>query len=66
MDFNQVAAVQPGDSCVLERLGPDNPQRTSVVQAYGLGSLWGDTGQDCPVGSVPQSQPHSRLAESRA
>lgn len=33
---------------------------------HGLGSSRGDTGRDSPVGSVPQSQLHPRLAEPRA
>lgn len=48
---------------VLEGLGSDNPQVASVVQACGPGCSQGAHSQDCPGGSVPQSQPHTRLAE---
>lgn len=48
---------------VSEGLGSDNPQVTSVAQACGPGCSQGAHGQDCPVGSVPQSQPQPRLAE---
>lgn len=48
---------------ILEGLSSDNPQGTCVVQDCGPGCSQGAHGQDCPVGSVLQSQPHSRLAE---
>lgn len=51
MDFSKVTAVQSGDSCVLERLDP----------SLWPGELVGETGQDCPVGSVPAPPQAGRI-----